>query len=98
MILMRKTSISNNRISRLNDEVFSDFIKKQKILYLRGSVFGRLAKYISTLAFNLNLGSGIRIPLRRSFHFVEIHFSYCLYLQKDLNLFNLNLILLSNVQ
>ena len=78
LILMRKTSISSNRISQLEDKVFSDFIKKQKILYLKGSVFGRLIKHISTLAFNLNLGSGIRIPLRRNFHFVEIQFSYCL--------------------
>ena len=32
------------------------------------------------------------------FPFVEIQFLYCLYLQKDLKRFNLNLILLSNVE
>ena len=38
----------------LNDKVFPDFIKKEKtlggysFLYLAGSVFGRLTKYIST--------------------------------------------------
>ena len=35
--------------SNVNDMVFSDFIEKEKTLYLGGSAFGRLIKYISTL-------------------------------------------------
>ena len=50
--------------SNVNDKVFSDFIKKEKTLYIGGSVFGRLTKCNSTLAFNPNLGSGVCIPLR----------------------------------
>ena len=51
----------------VNDKMFSDFTKKEKTLYLRGSVFDRLTEYISTLAFNPNLGSGVCIPLRPNF-------------------------------
>ena len=47
--------------------MFSDFIEKEKTLYLRGSAFGRWTKYTSTLAFNPNLGSGVCIPLRGNF-------------------------------
>ena len=68
--------------------MFLDCIKKEKTLYLGSSVFGRLTKYISTLAFNPNLGRGVFIPLCGNFHFVEIEFSYCLYLQRDLKPFN----------
>ena len=47
--------------SNVNDKVFSGFIKKEKTLYLGGSVVDRLTKYISTLAFNPNLGSRVCI-------------------------------------
>ena len=53
--------------SNVNDKVFSDFIKKEKTFYIGNSVFGRLTKCISTLAFNPNLGSGVYIPLRGNF-------------------------------
>ena len=53
--------------SNVNGKVFSDFIKKGKALYLGGSVFDRLTNYISTLAFNPNMGSGVCIPLHGSF-------------------------------
>ena len=53
--------------SNVNDRVFSDFIKKEKTLYLGGSVLGRLTKYISTLAFNPNLGNGVCVALRGNF-------------------------------
>ena len=53
--------------SKVNDKVFSDFFKKEKALYLGGSVFDRLTKYISTLAFNPNVGSGVCIPLHGNF-------------------------------
>ena len=42
--------------SNVNDKVFLDFIKKEKTPYLGGLVFDRLTKYISTLAFNPNVG------------------------------------------
>ena len=53
--------------SNVNDKVFSAFIKKEKALYPGGSVLDRLTKYISTLAFNLNVGSGVCIPLHGNF-------------------------------
>ena len=49
---------------------FQIFLKKEKTLYplyLGSSVFGRLTKYISTLALNSNLGWGVCIPLRGNF-------------------------------
>ena len=76
--------------SNVNDKVFSDFIKKEKTLYLGGSVFGRLTKYISTLDFKPNLGSGVCIPLRRNFSLCGNSVSCSLYIQK---LFNLNFML-----
>ena len=41
--------------SNVNDKVFSDFIKKEKTLYLGDSIIGRLTKYI------------VCIPLRGNF-------------------------------
>ena len=41
--------------SNVNDRVFSDFIKKEKTLYLGDSIIGRLTKYI------------VCIPLRGNF-------------------------------
>ena len=55
--------------SNVNDKLFSDFNKKEKTLYLGGSVSGKLTKYISTLAVNPNLGSGVCISLRGNFSF-----------------------------
>ena len=79
--------------SNVNDKMFSDFIKKEKTLYQGSSVFGRLTEYISTLVFNPNLVRGCAFDFVEIFHFLEIQFSYCLYLQKDLKPLNLNLIL-----
>ena len=76
--------------SNVNDKVVSDFIKKDKTLYLGGLVFGRSRKCISTLAFNPNLGRGVSIALCGNFSLCENHFvqlSYCLYLQKRLETF-----------
>ena len=46
---------------------FQIFFKKEKTLYLGSSVFGRLTKYISTLALNSNLEWGVCILLRGNF-------------------------------
>ena len=40
---------------------------KKKTLYLGGSVFGRLTRYINTLTFNPSLGSGVCILLCGNF-------------------------------
>ena len=77
--------------SNVNDMVFSDFIEKEKTLYLGGSAFGRLIKYISTLAFNPNLGSGVCIQLRRNFSLCE-NSVFILFISSK-KLFKLNLIL-----
>ena len=51
---------------------WSDFIKKEKTLYLGSSVFGRLTEYISTLVFNPNLVRGCAFHYVEIFHFPEI--------------------------
>ena len=76
--------------SNVNDKVFSGFIKKEKTLYLGGSVVDRLTKYISTLAFNPNLGSRVCIWLCGSFSLCG-NSVFILFI--SLKLFNLNLIL-----
>ena len=77
--------------SNFNDKVFSDFIEKEKTLYLVGSAFDRLTKYISTLAFNPNLGNGVCFQLRRDFSLCG-NSVFILFISSK-NLFKLNLIL-----
>ena len=82
--------------SNVNDKVFSDFI----IIFYYRKLFtwevqflvdleGTLAHWPLILIWVV----GCAFHFMEVFHFVGIQFSYCLYLQKYLKLFNLNLIL-----
>ena len=78
---MKTCSINHKASSNFNNKVFSDFIKKEKTIYLGRSVFGRLTKCISTLAFNPNLGeeaggggSGVHSTTWKCFTFWKFSF------------------------
>ena len=84
--------------SNVNDKVFQILLKKKKLFTWEVQFLVDQRRTLAHQPLTLIWVVGCTFHFVEIFPFVEIQFLYCLYLQKDLKRFNLNLILLSNVE